>query len=58
VPNKVLIVASAPDGPAADVVPLLQGRTAINGSATAYVCHSGVCRAPVTSPEELAAQLS
>jgi uncharacterized protein YyaL (SSP411 family) len=40
-----------------DVVPLLAGRRAIDGRATAYVCEHFVCQAPVSSPEELAAAL-
>ena len=44
-------------GPAASV-PLLEGRPLIAGLPTAYVCEGFVCRAPVTDPEELAAQLA
>ena len=43
-------------GPAGSV-PLLAGRSLIAGLPTAYVCEGFVCRAPVTRPEELAAQL-
>jgi uncharacterized protein YyaL (SSP411 family) len=38
-------------------VPLLEGRTTVNGHAAAYVCERFVCQAPVTTPEELAAAL-
>jgi len=38
-------------------VPLLEGRTAIDGSPTAYVCEGFVCRQPVMEAEELRAQL-
>jgi uncharacterized protein YyaL (SSP411 family) len=47
------IVLAGGDG----AVPLLEGREAVNGRATAYVCEHFVCQAPVTSPEELAASL-
>jgi len=38
-------------------VPLLGGRPAIAGVATAYVCRGFVCDTPVTSPADLAAAL-
>ncbi len=44
-------------GGAADGVPLLKGRTPIDGRATAYVCEHFICQAPVGTPEELAALL-
>ena len=39
-------------------VPLLTGRSLIDGRPAAYVCEGFVCRLPVTDPEGLAAQLS
>jgi uncharacterized protein YyaL (SSP411 family) len=44
-------------GGAGDGVPLLTGRTPVEGRATAYVCEHFACQAPVTSPEALAAAL-
>jgi uncharacterized protein YyaL (SSP411 family) len=52
-PNQLLVIA---DEDAVDL-PLFRERTKIDGRATAYVCHRGVCHTPVTSTEQLAAQL-
>jgi uncharacterized protein YyaL (SSP411 family) len=46
VPNKVVAGAGAP-------IPLLEGREALNGRATAYVCEHYVCQAPTSDPEQL-----
>ena len=35
-------------------LPTLEGRDAVAGRATAYVCRGKVCSLPTTSPEELA----
>jgi uncharacterized protein YyaL (SSP411 family) len=53
-PNQVVAFASnAKDSP----IPLLAGRTPLDGQATAYVCRNFVCELPVTEPEGLAALL-
>ena len=41
-------------GGEANRVPLLEGRTAVDGRAAAYVCENFACKAPVTAAEELA----
>ena len=51
-PNKVVQIA-APATPLAEISPLLQGKTQVDGRATAYVCQNFTCSAPVTSASEL-----
>ena len=53
-PNAVF--AYAPESKVSEIakdIPLLKGKTAIDGQATAYVCRQGTCLAPVTSVEKL-----
>jgi uncharacterized protein YyaL (SSP411 family) len=56
-PNKVVAQMIEGDEKAARLVPLLSGRSTINGQATAYVCEHYTCKQPVTTPTGLAAQL-
>ncbi len=56
-PNLVLAAASPADPRAPEHVALLRDRTALGGRPTAYVCRRFACRLPVTTPEDLAAQL-
>jgi uncharacterized protein YyaL (SSP411 family) len=53
-PGAVVIEA---DGPRDDV-PLLSGRSPVDGRPAAYVCRGFVCERPVTTVEELAAALA
>ena len=39
-------------GPSADV-PLLEGKTRVDGKPTVYVCERFACRAPLTDPAAL-----
>jgi uncharacterized protein YyaL (SSP411 family) len=50
-PHQVLALSAEPGRSA---VPLLEGRTAVSGRATAYVCRGFACRRPVTDPADLA----
>jgi uncharacterized protein YyaL (SSP411 family) len=53
-PNTVYAFAPEPS----DAVPLLAGREPVDGRPAAYVCESFACRLPVTTPEELRAELA
>jgi uncharacterized protein YyaL (SSP411 family) len=53
-PQQVLAVAA---DPARSAIPLLEGRVAVDGKPTAYVCRSFACRLPVTAPDALRAEL-
>jgi hypothetical protein len=57
-PNKVVAGAEPDDERAAELIPLLADRPAVDGRPTAYVCTNYTCQQPVTTPEELAGQLS
>jgi len=59
-PNRILAVIPQ-GGRARDLetlLPLIQGKVARDGRATAYVCEQGVCQLPTTDPEILAKQLA
>ncbi|MET8230135.1 thioredoxin domain-containing protein [Micromonospora sp. NPDC005298] len=53
-PPGAVVVAGLPDQPG---VPLLADRPLVDGRSAAYVCRGFVCQRPVTSVEELVAEL-
>jgi hypothetical protein len=58
-PDAVLAFAAPGDvAEAARHIPLLEGRQAIGGKATAYVCRDMACQLPVHTPDELERQLA
>jgi uncharacterized protein YyaL (SSP411 family) len=54
-PGKVVVPANG--STESEMIPLLQGRAAIDGKPTAYVCENFACRMPVKTVEELNEQL-
>ncbi len=58
-PNRVLVVATegADLEEQRKLVPLLEGKTALEGKVTAYVCERRVCKLPTTSPDVFARQI-
>jgi uncharacterized protein YyaL (SSP411 family) len=53
-PNTVFAFSPEPS----DAIPLLAGKSLVDGRSAAYVCERFACRAPVTSPGDLRAQLA
>jgi uncharacterized protein YyaL (SSP411 family) len=61
IPNRIIALldpSSADSEELSKKIPLLSGRTLIDGKAAAYVCENFTCQLPVTSPEELIKKLS
>ena len=58
-PNRVLAVVDETTAALqADRIPLFEGKRAVDGRTTAYVCKKGVCKRPTSDPRELARQLA
>jgi uncharacterized protein YyaL (SSP411 family) len=56
-PNAVIAFRAPDADDVATLIPLLEGRTAQGGRATAYVCERLACKQPVSDPAALAEQL-
>ena len=50
-PAAVVVVAG--ESPGEHAIPLLTGRTTVDGAPAAYVCRHQVCERPVTEPGDL-----
>jgi uncharacterized protein YyaL (SSP411 family) len=57
-PNKVVLLRRPDEEPPAIPSPLLEGRSQLDGRATAYVCENYACKLPVNQPARLAEQLA
>jgi uncharacterized protein len=57
-PNTILALRRAADDDRVEaILPLVAGRTPVDGRPAAYVCRRFTCRQPVTEPEALRAEL-
>jgi uncharacterized protein YyaL (SSP411 family) len=56
-PNRVVTGSVSGNKPGAAGIPLLEGREAVGGKATAYVCRNYACELPVTDRAALARRL-
>ena len=59
-PAHALLISLPAGGPAAEtlkLMPVTEGKTALGGKATAYVCKFGSCKYPTSSPAEFTKQL-
>jgi hypothetical protein len=51
-PNEVFSLRTD-DSASAELVPLLEGKTAVDGKATLYRCERGICQAPVVGLQKI-----
>jgi uncharacterized protein YyaL (SSP411 family) len=60
VPNRVLVVVSEDEaaGEVGKALPLVRGKKALEGRATAYVCEQRVCALPTSDPAVFAEQIA
>jgi uncharacterized protein YyaL (SSP411 family) len=56
-PRSVVAAGAPGDQAPPEMVPLLADRTLLRGRPAAYVCQGFACQAPVTEPQQLAAEL-
>jgi uncharacterized protein YyaL (SSP411 family) len=57
-PNKVVAGCEPEDREAQEAIKLLEGRGAVGGQSTAYVCRNFTCLSPAGTVEEFAARLT
>jgi uncharacterized protein YyaL (SSP411 family) len=58
-PNRILSVITEGNEleSHAEVIPLVQGKSALGGKATAYVCEKGICQLPTGDPDTFAREI-
>jgi uncharacterized protein len=58
IPGRILVVVDDRKVQAhAKLIPLVDGKAALDGKTTTYICKRGTCRLPVTDPAEFVRQL-
>lgn len=57
IPNRVVVGGTSTEMEDGFALPLLEGKTARDGVATAYVCRGRSCSEPITEPDVLAREL-
>jgi uncharacterized protein YyaL (SSP411 family) len=57
-PNRIVVLCDPSSTDGTGDIPLLQGKSLIEGKPAAYVCEDYVCRAPTTRPADLESLLA